>query len=118
MRTIRLDIEYPARVLRTEPGGEPAMPQDISLNVILRAVNTVYNERNGMNTQKMRMWSRIEPKLSGEDGKAVAGPIELSPEQFDFLNETVTKADFPPIYATPVTALLEDWDRIKSEKKE
>ena len=116
MKTIRLDIDYPARALPPE-GDSKMSSQELSLIVISYAVNRP-NEQRQMKAKELRLWSRIQDKIMDDDGKAIAGEIELSPEQFDFLNENVNAAQYPPNFASAVTALCAYLDGIKDEKKE
>lgn len=116
-RALRLDIPYPKRCFRD---ADPITPEQLTVNIIMSAVNLVYSaQRNHqMSVGKLRMLSRIKNVIMDDDGKAVSGEIELSPEQFDFINSTITEAEYPPEFADAVTALADYLETIKLKKKD
>ena len=120
MKVIRMDLTYPKRVLEAAAGEPAPRPEQITLNVIITAVNLVYNPQNKrqMSVQELRIWSRIQDRLMDENGKALAGPIDLSDEQFDFIHAKLNEAQYPPNFATVITILLDSFDRIKLDKTE
>jgi hypothetical protein len=115
MKTIRLDVEYPKRLLVAD--GEPSTPEKVSLAVIIGAINLVYSpqKQRQMTIQELRMWSKIQDRIMDEDGKAISGPVELSDEQFEFVYSKLTEAQYPPNFAVPVTVLVDALEKIKLE---
>jgi len=123
MKTLRLDIEYPKRELiqKDKDGKEiTSKPEDISTLVILAGVNGKYLTERGprMQPDELKKWSRIQDKMSDEDGKTLTGEIQLSDEQFDFLYTAVTTATYSPNFATAYTVFSEYLDTIKLQKEE
>ena len=117
MRTIRLDIEYPKRAMA---GDKPMTREQTSLNVIIAAVQLAYPGGQGgkfMANAERKMWSKIQDKITDDDGKPVSGEVELSDEQFDFLHKTVRDTPLPPGYATAAVAFEDHLDEVLAKWK-
>ena len=118
MKQIRLDIDYPKRHLAAAAEGSGVRPQtaeELSLAVIVAAVNLVYSpqKQRQMSIQELRMWSKVQDRMMDEDGKALPGDIDLSDEQFDFVYSKLTEAQYPPGFAAAVTCLVDYLEKIK-----
>lgn len=120
MKTIRLDIDYQKRILAgAGENGVPGTAEQVSLAVIIAGVNpSDPGHQRQMSIAQLRMWSRIQDRILDDDGKPVAGDVELTPEQFDFLYEKVTQTPYPPGFAGATTAFADYLETVKLEKKE
>jgi len=112
---LNLGIEYPRRLTESENGTGPT-PELVSFSVVSNAVASVYGSKQ-MGVHESRLWSRIQDKMLDEDGKPMAGDIELSREQFEFVSKTVTEAKYPPSFAVAVTRFAEYLDEARAKNK-
>jgi hypothetical protein len=109
--------EYPSRV--TQQGDGPAVPpEQISLNIIAYAMNSVYGRDKQMSLPQLRMWSKIQDKIEHDNGTAVADAAELSEEQFAFLFETLNEAKYPPAFAIPCALFMDYMEAVKMRREE